>query len=82
MTSISGSTTRPPLNPASGARSASGSTSIDMPRGGLPLVTAKWIPASCSFWAASTERAVSSFCLRDERPVDVGEQQPDHFMAR
>ena len=44
-------------------RSASGSTSIDMPRGGRPLVTAKWIPASCSSCTAAIERSVSTFSL-------------------
>ena len=79
---MSGSTTRPPLKPASGARSASGSTSIAMPRGGLPLVTAKWIPASCSSCTASIERGDERLVRSDERPVDVREQQLDHFIAR
>ena len=41
-----GSTTSPPLKAASGVRSESGAMSIDIPRGGRPLVTANWIPAA------------------------------------
>ena len=51
-----------------------------MPRGGLPLVTAKWIPASCSACTASTVLGASDLSGRDERAVDVREEQPDHFM--
>ncbi len=58
---MSGLTSSPPLNAATGVSSASGSTSISIPRGGRPLVTANSTPASCSRWTASTERAVSAF---------------------
>ena len=81
-TSMSGSTTRPPLNAASGVRSESGSTSISMPRGGLPLVTAKWTPASCER-AHRVDRALRQRLVRPhERPVDIGEHEADHFSER
>src|SRR5262245_57577595 len=54
----SGATTTPPLNAAIGARIASGSTSIAIPRGGRPLVIAKATPSSWSLWAAATARGV------------------------
>jgi hypothetical protein len=44
MIVISGLTKIPPLNPATGVRSANGSISIAMPRGGRPLVIAKAMP--------------------------------------
>ena len=58
ITVMSGCTNRPPLNAASGVSSASGSTSIAMPRGGRPLVTANVIPASRSLPTAAIARSV------------------------
>jgi len=58
---MSGLTRMPPLNPATGVRSASGSISMDMPRGGRPLVIAKWISAACSAFTAALARDVSTF---------------------
>jgi hypothetical protein len=58
---MSGMTRMPPLNPATGVRSASGSISIDMPRGGRPLVMANWMLAACSAFTAAVARAVSTF---------------------
>ena len=54
-TRISVSTSRPPLKPAIGVESASGSTSIAMPLGGRPLVTAKPTPAARSAATASID---------------------------
>src|ERR1700678_4072106 len=51
-------TSRPPLKAAIGVLRFSGSISIDMPRGGRPLVIAKRIPASPSLRTASTARSV------------------------
>ena len=48
----------PPLKAAIGVLSPSGSISIDMPRGGRPLVTAKSIPACFSFPTAAMARSV------------------------
>ena len=70
------------MNAASGVVRASGSTSIHIPRGGLPLVTAKWMPASWSACTASMERSESDLSDAHERPVDVGEEEPDHFSDR
>ena len=58
---MSGLTRIPPLNPDTGVRSASGPISIDMPRGGRPLVMAKSIPAICSALTAARARDVSTF---------------------
>ncbi len=52
-----------------------------MPRGGRPLVTAKWMPASCSSCTASIGARRQLLLRRDERAVDVGEQELDHFIA-
>ena len=73
---------RPPLNAAIGDSRASGSTSIDIPRGGRPLVTAKAIPAAWSSWTAAIERVAERLVRPDERPVDVREHEADHFVAR
>ena len=54
MIVMSGLTKIPPLKPAIGVRSASGSISIAMPRGGRPLVMAKAIPAA---WSSRTARS-------------------------
>src|ERR1700722_8954441 len=58
ITDMSGWTYTPPLKPAIGVVSLSGSISMDMPRGGRPLVTAKSIPASFSFPTAVMARSV------------------------
>src|SRR5580658_2503593 len=60
ITDMSGRTYTPPLKAAIGMVSWSGSTSIDMPRGGRPLVMAKSIPACLSFATAATARSVST----------------------
>src|SRR5580704_2570179 len=57
----SGFINTPPLNAANGWVSFSGSISMAMPRGGRPLVTLNWIPASCSRKTASAARLVSTF---------------------
>ena len=61
MMVISGLTKMPPLKPATGVRSASGSINIAMPRGGRPLVIAKAMPAACSAFTAAAARGVSTF---------------------
>ncbi len=61
MMVISGLTKMPPLKPAIGVRSASGSINIAMPRGGRPLVIAKAMPAACNAFTAATARGVSTF---------------------
>src|SRR5499425_1956002 len=58
ITDMSGRTKTPPLKAAIGVLSPSGSISIDMPRGGRPLVIAKSIPACFSFPAAAMARSV------------------------
>ena len=58
ITDMSGSANSPPLNAAIGVLSSSGSTSIDMPRGGRLLVTAKSIPAT---FAAADHRFLPGF---------------------
>ncbi len=60
ITDMSGLTKSPPLKAAIGVSSPSGSTSIDMPFGGRPLVTAKRMPAARSFWTAAIARSVST----------------------
>jgi hypothetical protein len=57
-TDTSRSTSRPPLKAAIGVSSASGSISICIPRGGRPLVSANFTPASRSLCTASIERSV------------------------
>ncbi len=57
---MSGFTSRPPLNAATGVVMPSGSISIDMPSGGRPLVTANAIPASASLRTAAIARSVSA----------------------
>ncbi len=61
ITVRSGSTIKPPLKAAMGVVIRRGSTSIDMPRGGRPLVMAKSTPCASSACTASTARGVSSF---------------------
>ena len=61
MIVISGLTKIPPLNPATGVRSANGSINIAMPRGGRPLVMAKAMPAVWSAFTAAAARGVSTF---------------------
>src|SRR5215471_10375280 len=58
ITDMSGRANSPPLNAAIGVVSPSGSMSIDMPRGGRPLVIAKSIPACLSFPTAAMARSV------------------------
>src|ERR1700722_10316503 len=58
ITDMSGRTYTPPLKAAIGVVSWSGSMSIDMPRGGRPLVMAKSIPACLSFATAAMARSV------------------------
>ena len=58
ITDMSGRTYTPPLKPAMGVLSWSGSMSMDMPRGGRPLVTANRIPACFSLATAATARSV------------------------
>ncbi len=60
MMVISGLTKIPPLKPATGVRSANGSISIAMPRGGRPLVIAKPMPAPCRACTAAAARRVST----------------------
>src|SRR5215475_8601907 len=55
-------TKSPPLKPAMGISSLSGSKSISMPFGGRPLVMAKRMPASCRLWTAAWARSVRIFC--------------------
>ncbi len=64
----SGSTMSPPLKAAIGDSRASGSTSIDIPRGGRPLVTANRIPAAWSSWTAAIERSLSDLSDRTSVP--------------
>ena len=61
-TDISGRTNTPPLNAAIGVLRWSGSMSIDIPRGGRPLVMAKRIPACLSFATAAMARSVRRPC--------------------
>src|SRR5262249_26769165 len=58
---MSGLTMTPPLNAEIGVVRPSGSISIDMPRGGRPLVTANAIPVSPRRLTAGAARAVPAF---------------------
>jgi hypothetical protein len=58
ITDMSRFTSTPPLNAAIGVVRSSGSMSIDMPRGGRPLVIANRIPASPSLRTALMARSV------------------------
>src|SRR5579872_1135968 len=53
-------TKRPPLKPAIGVLSCSGSNSMSMPRGGRPLVMAKRMPTSPRRRTAACARSVST----------------------
>ena len=55
------------MKPASGVVSPSGSTSIDIPRGGRPLVTANATPAARSRCTAAIVAGVS--CLSESTSV-------------
>ena len=77
MMVISGLTKMPPLKPAIGVRSASGSINIAMPRGGRPLVIAKAIPAACSAFTAATARVRQHLLRGDEGAVDIGQDERD-----
>ena len=75
MTVMSGLTKMPPLKPAIGVRSASGSINIAMPRGGRPLVIAKAIPAAASAFTAAAAREVSTLSVVTKRAINIGQHK-------
>ena len=71
----------PPLNAAIGVESASGVTSISIPRGGRPLVTANAILASRSRLTARDGGVGQPLVRRDECSVDIAEDEADSGRA-
>ena len=77
ITDMSGLTSTPPLKPAIGVSSASGSISIAMPRGGRPLVMAKRMPVGPQRLHGGDGALGQHLLLGDQRAVDIGEQDGD-----
>jgi hypothetical protein len=78
ITDMSRLTGNPPLKAGIGVVMSSGSSSIDLPRDGRPVVIANRIPAVPRQRTALIARSVSTLSRRHQRTVDVGEQHPDN----
>ena len=77
ITDMSGRTNTPPLKAAIGVVRPSGSMSIDMPRGGRPLVIANNIPACFSFATAAMARSVRTLSWVTSVPSTSASMQSD-----
>ena len=75
MIVMSGLTKIPPLKPATGVCSASGSISIAIPRGGRPLVIANCDSGGVQRLHSRRRARRQGLFRRDEGAIDIGQDQ-------